>query len=130
MNLYLADIIAHPNYIGVEKKMTLFLAGEHTIKNGKDMCKFVTDEQWSQMFILESYYYARKNVYFPALRSKCKDLLLDSGAFSVMDSGMRVDSWDRYIEEYAAYSCVLTSQANSMEAKKQGNLSWLGSSPW
>ena len=104
MNLYLADIIAHPNYIGVEKnKITLFWAGEHTIKNGGDMCKFMTDEEWSQMFILESYYYARKNVYFPALRSKCKDLLLDSGAFSVMDSGMRVDSWDRYIEEYAAF---------------------------
>lgn len=76
--------------------MKLYIAGEHTVKNGGGI------QDWKDLCILESYFYARKNVWFERLYFKGCDLLLDSGAFTFMASGKRVD-WDKYVEEYAAF---------------------------
>lgn len=76
--------------------MKLYIAGEHTVKNGGGI------QDWKNLCILESYFYARKNVWFERLYFKGCDLLLDSGAFTFMASGKRVD-WDKYVEEYAAF---------------------------
>ncbi len=78
--------------------MKLYLAGEHTVKNG-------TGANWNKLKILESYVYAKQNKQFDNLvKSKSVDLLLDSGAFTYitgMDSSQI--NWDTYIEEYAAF---------------------------
>lgn len=98
MKLFLASVIEHYNQIE-ESIMKLYLAGEHSVKNGSSCLR-----DWKDLYILESYYYARKNKYFEKLYSKGCDLLLDSGAFSfMMNSNIKEADWDRYIEEYAAF---------------------------
>lgn len=58
---------------------------------------------WKDLLVLESFYYARKNKYFPILYERGVDLLLDSGAFTYMQQGGGSVDWDVYIEEYAAF---------------------------
>lgn len=81
------------------QEMKLFLAGEHGTKNGLQRER---DGGWQDLSVLESYYYARKNPFFERLYYKGVDLLLDSGAFTFMVSGAKVD-WDKYVEDYAAF---------------------------
>lgn len=78
--------------------MDVYLAGEHTFKNG-------SKADWTGLKILESFYYARKNKEFSRLvRQDYKNLLLDSGAFSFMVDKKRGNSdWDRYVEELAEF---------------------------
>lgn len=58
---------------------------------------------WKDLLVLESFYYARKNKYFPILYERGVDLLLDSGAFTYMQQGSGSVDWDVYIEDYAAF---------------------------
>lgn len=51
-------------------------------------------------FVLESFYYADKET--ERLIPKYGDFLLDSGAFTFMNSGKKLD-WDEYIERYADF---------------------------
>lgn len=78
--------------------MKLYLAGNHEVKNGK---RAVT---WKGINILESYYYAKDNKYFPDLLSTCESFLLDSGAFTFMNGikSQTVD-WDAYTEGYGNF---------------------------
>ncbi len=61
--------------------------------------------EWRNLYILESYIYAKDNKYIQSLlESGALSFLLDSGAFSYitgMDSSKV--NWDSYIEEYAAF---------------------------
>lgn len=79
-----------------EKVMRLYLAGEHPVKNGT---KAVT---WNGINILESYWYARKNVHFKRLRQTCDNFLLDSGAFTFMQKGL-TENWEDYTKKYADF---------------------------
>lgn len=80
------------------KKMNLYLAGEHPVKNGS--CSVIRGGQTCS--ILESFYYCRDNAYIPAIIPHLKSFLLDSGAFSFM-SGKAAVNWDKYTEEYAEF---------------------------
>lgn len=101
MNLYLAAIAEYPSHwYQYVKKMKLYIAGNHYVKNGGGA---VDLGWWKGANVLESFYYIKDNRYFPTLVKQGADLMIDSGAFSVLDSGMRVESWDVYIEEYAEF---------------------------
>lgn len=102
MRLYLASVCRPFLYTHTHKhtqEMKLFLAGEHGEKNGLQRER---DRGWQDLSVLESYYYARKNPFFERLYYKGVDLLLDSGAFTFMVSGAKID-WGKYVEEYAAF---------------------------
>ena len=79
-----------------DKAMKLYLAGEHPVKNGT---KAVT---WKGINILESYWYARKNVHFPRLLQTCENFILDSGAFTFLQKGV-VTNWENYTKQYADF---------------------------
>lgn len=76
--------------------MKLYLAGEHTVKNG-------TTANWSGLKILESYVYAKDNKQFNQLINGNVDLLMDSGAFTYMNGNGGKVNWDTYIEQYAEF---------------------------
>ena len=96
------------------------LAGEHPIKNGKDMKVYLAGENGEKniienhiydstiklgdLNILETYYYLRNNVDITRLIPYFNSFLLDSGAFTFMQGnhGGKID-WDKYIEEYGAF---------------------------
>lgn len=79
-----------------DKAMKLYLAGEHPVKNGT---KAVT---WKGINILESYWYAKSNKFFPVLRATCENFMLDSGAFTLRKSNIDVQ-WESYVDEYADF---------------------------
>lgn len=96
-----------------EESMNVYLAGEHPVKNGIDMRRFLLGESdkisditppilSSDISILESYYYLRNNEKFCPLIPMFANFLLDSGAFTFMNGAGKVD-WDKYVEEYAAF---------------------------
>ncbi len=92
MNVYLAGTYSR-DYV-----VKLYLAGEHEVKNGS-----LAKEHNNSLYILESYYYARKNKWIMQLLPRFKGFLLDSGAFTFMsDFENRVD-WDEYVEQYAEF---------------------------
>lgn len=103
MRLYLASIAEHPSSW---KKGGAKYEPIYSRKSSSQSRQKAVEERvlWQpNTHILESFYYVRKNVYFPQLVTYGADLMIDSGAFSVLDSGMRVDSWDAYIDEYADF---------------------------
>ena len=66
--------------------------------------EFVQDVRLSEMNILESFYYLRKNEDFMALARHFGSFLLDSGAFTFMSGSHKgAINWDEYVEEYAAF---------------------------
>ena len=75
--------------------MDLYLAGEHTVKNGK--LAVGTGQK-----ILESFYYCKNNPWIPRLLPGLGDFLLDSGAFTFMQGAEHVD-WDSYLAQYAEW---------------------------
>lgn len=77
------------------KKMEIYLAGEHPVKNGKD-------SNWDGLNILETFYYLQKNKEFPRLINHLGNFLLDSGAFTFMQGASKVD-FDAYVEDYAKF---------------------------
>ena len=65
---------------------------------------FVRDVKLSEMSILESFYYLRKNEEFMALAKHFGSFLLDSGAFTFMTGAQKVAiNLDEYVEEYARF---------------------------
>ena len=63
---------------------------------------FVHDVKLSEMSILESFYYLRKNEEFMALAKHFGSFLLDSGAFTFMTGAHKgAINWDEYVEDYA-----------------------------
>ena len=65
---------------------------------------FVRDVKLSEMSILESFYYLRKNEEFMALAKHFGSFLLDSGAFTFMTGAYKgAINWDEYVEEYARF---------------------------
>lgn len=76
--------------------MKLYLAGEHPVKNGTKA------KTWNGLNILESFFYAKNNKFFPTLRATCEDFMLDSGAFTLRKSNVNV-IWERYVDEYADF---------------------------
>lgn len=104
MNLYLAQISTHEGVWRLThthtQDMNLYIAGNHPLNHEKQAINL---GGWKDSHVLESFYYVRRNKYFPLLYTQGADLMLDSGAFSVLDNGMRVESWDIYIEEYAQF---------------------------
>lgn len=108
MKLYLATIAEHPECAQLTHTHThneLVYSRRTSAKEQEDGVRQSRAEQlWCEgTCILESFFYIRNNKYFPRLVQFGCDLMIDSGAFSVLDSGMRVESWDEYIEEYAAF---------------------------
>jgi len=83
---------------GLENAMRLFVAGEHEVKNG-------SLARWDDLYVLETYYYARSNKHAQRLlkENKARDILLDSGAFSFMSDKRRSLDWARYVDEYAEF---------------------------
>ena len=57
----------------------------------------------SDLSILETFFYARKNEQRQRLLKMPKDFLLDSGAFTFMSNSKVTADWDEYVEEYAAF---------------------------
>ena len=56
-----------------------------------------------KIYALSSYFYARQHSDYPALIPCYKDFLLDSGAFTFIQSQKDHQDWDGYLEEYAEY---------------------------
>lgn len=78
--------------------MKIYLAGEHTVKNGSKCLS------WENLNILESYYYANKNPNIPRLISNCGNFLLDSGAFTfIRGSHKKIINWSEYTQNYAEF---------------------------
>lgn len=92
MLIYLSGTYSRP-YL-----MNIYLAGEHTVKNGR-----LADWQ-NSIYILESYYYARENKYMHTLIPQLSpdNFLLDSGAFTFMSGAQTVD-WNSYVDQYADF---------------------------
>jgi len=73
--------------------MKLFLAGERTVKN----------EYSNGVYILESYYYCKKNKHFPTMLKASKEFLLDSGAYTYMSGGGAKVNFEKYVCELAEF---------------------------
>jgi len=84
----------------INQSMRLYLAGEHPVKNGR--LALTHSLTHSHPYILESYYYCRKNKILPQLLPHFGGFLLDSGAFSFMFGAGQVD-WNKYVDEYAKW---------------------------
>jgi hypothetical protein len=76
--------------------MNLYLAGEHSIKNG-------TLQTHKGLYILETYYYAKSNKHFETVVENSRDVLLDSGAFTFMKGKAQQTDFDQYTLDYAAF---------------------------
>ena len=74
--------------------MKIFLAGTNSLKN-------YPQEFGKINYILESFY-SIKNWQLPLIK-QCKMFLLDSGAFTFMNSFKGEVNWDDYIEKYAKF---------------------------
>lgn len=113
MNIYLVDYERVFNE-GLREDMRIFLAGEHDIKNGKNMTKvFLSENQkngfelevFTDIYILESFYYLQENEWMKRIikRKVFKGLLLDSGAFTFMTGVGGVVNWEEYVDRYAQF---------------------------
>ena len=76
--------------------MDIYLAGEHTVKNGPNA-------DWSQVNILESFFYCKDNKNFEHLYKKSKRIIIDSGAFTFMNTAKSNVNWENYIISYANF---------------------------
>ena len=125
MDIYLAGGLSG-NLSKEFKVLSKLLAGEHPVKNGKEMqiflagehpVKSVLDKYFGAAFpgedkmailgkcnILESYAYLRKNEFFMQIIPHLRTFLLDSGAFTFMSNPKtsKLD-WDKYTEDYAYF---------------------------
>ena len=80
------------------KAMKVYLAGNHTCKNGTGC------QSWTGLNILETFYYLRGNKEFPRLITDMGNFLLDSGAFTFMSGNGEANAdFDSYVDEYAAF---------------------------
>lgn len=100
MKLYLASTSSRKFII--EEAVNLYLAGGNIgYKWSGDYNKEIIN---NNPYILESFYYLRKNPDFLVrLRPFFKDFLLDSGAFTFMQDKKNKTDWDNYVEDYAEF---------------------------
>ena len=95
MRIYLAGTYSR-KYV---HKMKIYMAGEHEIKNGN-----LAEKYNKAPYILESYYYMRKNCkWMLNLIPRLKGFLLDSGAFTFMTNTKKSVDWNKYVDEYAEF---------------------------
>lgn len=86
---------------GGGKKMKIYLAGEHPIKNGSIS---LISQRSGKHNILESFYYARANPQIEKIIPIVDNFLLDSGAFTAMQGNADgLINWEQYTEEYAEF---------------------------
>jgi len=84
---------------GLTLEMKIYLAGEHTVKNGQSA-------DWRGVSILESFIYAQKNKDFSRLiKQGALNFLLDSGAFTFMSDKANLTgvNWDSYVDKYCEF---------------------------
>ena len=107
MNIYLAGGVSGNLFPlwkeianGGGTQMNIYLAGEHSVRNGRDALKLNGGGQ----LILESFYYCRKNDVIIKLLPRFESFMLDSGAFTFMQgANSETIDWDGYTEEYAEW---------------------------
>lgn len=78
----------------IQNQMKIHLAGNDGYR--KDQFKL------SELNILESYYYIRAQEWMYPLLKTFKSFMLDSGAFTYIESGETTD-WEKYVDEYADF---------------------------
>lgn len=101
MKVYQASLVSSGHLKDhIRESMSKFLNdGGNTIAE-----EFVRDVKLSEMSILESFYYLRKNEEFMALAKHFGSFLLDSGAFTFMTGAHKgAINWDEYVEDYARF---------------------------
>ena len=102
MKVYQASLISSGHLKDqIRKSMSEFLnSGDSAVIED-----FVQDVRISDMNILESFYYLRKNEDFMALAKNFGSFLLDSGAFTFMSGSHKggAINWDEYVDEYATF---------------------------
>ena len=101
MKVYQASLVSSGHLKDqIRESMSKFLNdGENAIVED-----FVHDVKLSEMSILESFYYLRKNEEFMALAKHFGSFLLDSGAFTFMTGAHKgAINWDEYVEDYARF---------------------------
>ena len=79
--------------------MRVYLAGDVYLR---EILASKTDKELSDLYFLRTF--ASKEPWFMPYYGKCKDTILDSGAFTFMagKDGNAVD-WEEYIERYAGF---------------------------
>ena len=79
--------------------MRVYLAGDVYLR---EILASKTDKELSDLYFLRTF--ARKEPWFMPYYGKCKDIILDSGAFTFMagKDASNVD-WNDYIERYAGF---------------------------
>ena len=101
MEVYQASLVSSRHLKDhIRESMSKFIGdGDNPIADN-----FVRDVKLSEMSILESFYYLRKNEKFMTLVKHFGSFLLDSGAFTFMSGSHKGGiNWDEYVEEYAAF---------------------------
>lgn len=101
MKVYQASLVSSGHLKDhIRESMSKFIGdGDNPIADD-----FVRDVKLSEMSILESFYYLRKNEKFMTLVKHFGSFLLDSGAFTFMSGSHKGGiNWDEYVEEYAAF---------------------------
>lgn len=101
MKVYQASLVSSGHLKDhIRESMSKFIGdGDNPIADD-----FVRDVKLSEMSILESFYYLRKNEEFMALAKHFGSFLLDSGAFTFMTGAHKgAINWDEYVEEYARF---------------------------
>lgn len=97
MRIYLAGTYSRKYCI--EEAMKVYLAGD----NGKYSGTYDEEIEKHKPYILESYYYIRNNEeWIMEMRPYFKGFLLDSGAFTFLNSGGKIN-WEQYVREYAEF---------------------------
>ena len=101
MKVYQASLVSSGHLKDhIRESMSKFIGdGDNPIADD-----FVRDVKLSEMSILESFYYLRKNEEFMALAKHFGSFLLDSGAFTFMTGAHKGSiNWDEYVEDYARF---------------------------
>jgi hypothetical protein len=101
MKIYQASLVSSGHLKDhIRESMSKFIGdGDNPIADD-----FVRDVKLSEMSILESFYYLRKNEEFMALAKHFGSFLLDSGAFTFMTGAHKGSiNWDEYVEDYARF---------------------------
>jgi hypothetical protein len=101
MKVYQASLVSSGHLKDhIRESMSKFIGdGDNPIADD-----FVRDVKLSEMSILESFYYLRKNEEFMALAKHFGSFLLDSGAFTFMTGAHKgAINWDEYVEDYARF---------------------------
>ena len=109
MKIYLAGVMSGGAQNIVRKQyedMKVFLAGGQGQLASAIQSTANQAESGGAIFnganILQSFYYVddfTENIIIP----NCKDFMLDSGAFTFMQSSKKQINWDEYVERYAQF---------------------------